>query len=203
MIRAQDIMSKDPLLVDVSIPVQDVARLMKQRKAGSVLVTKNKYPIGIITETDLARKIVSHNRSVQTRAEGVMSSPLYYSSPDADVLEVAAAMNINNIKKIPVIQGHDVVGVITQTDIVQHLFSMFKQMHVAYTQGKLSPKEFAEKSSDIVQHMEQAAVASGDKNWHMHCADCGHTFLNPDENGTPRYDTCPACGSQNISFKQV
>ena len=196
-------MAKHPVLVDVSIPVQKAAMLMAEHDTGSVIVTKNNYPVGILTERDLARKIVTTNASQETLTEDVMSSPLYYSSPDADILEVTAAMNINEIKKIPILKGHTVVGVITQTDIIQHLFSVFKQMHRAYQKGQISPKEFADKSSDIVKNLEQAALQQANKNWHMTCEDCGYTFLNPESEKGLRYNQCPSCRSQNISYRET
>ncbi len=203
MIRARTLMTAPALILDITATCQDAALLMKKHDMGSVLISKNNYPIGIITERDLAKKVVALQKPASTPVEQVMSSPLFFSSPDADILEVAAAMNINNIKKVPVIENHVVLGMITQTDFLQHLFSLFKQMHEAYAQGRISSEEFVDKSAEIVKHLEQASLQDGRKNWHMTCADCGYVFLNPEVDGELRYDMCPSCRSKKISYQDA
>ena len=199
MLLARKLMSSPALIVDVLTPLEEAARVMGSHDVGCVLVTKNDYPTGIVTERDLTRTL-AQRISGATAVQEIMSSPLYSCHPEADILEIAAAMNVNNIKKMPVIENNRVIGVITQTDFLQHLFSVFKQIHYAYSQGQITSEEFADRSAELVKHYEQTSL-EGRKNWHMNCADCGHVFFNPEHEDKLRYTECPKCGSERISFQ--
>ena len=198
MILARQIMQSPVFEVPAQATIQEAALLMGKHDVGSVIVTENNQPVGIVTERDITKKVIAQGVSRRELITNIMSSPLFSSSPDAGVFEVAAAMNANNIKKIPVIDNGHVLGMITQTDFLQHLFMLFKQMHEAYNQGRLSPEEFASKSAELVERMHETSTK---RNWHMRCLDCGSSFLNPERGGVLYYRTCPYCQSTSITYQ--
>lgn len=115
-----DIMSKEPLVVSPDATVREAAALMKQRDVGSLLVVADDRPSGIITEKDLVNKVVAEDRKASDlRVEDVMSSPVLTVGPYQEVLEAARIMAERKIRRLAVVENGDVVGLITEKDILR------------------------------------------------------------------------------------
>lgn len=117
----KDIMTKSVISVDASINVNEAAKMMEDAKVGAVIVMENNTPVGIVTDRDFAVKIVAHAYQITTPIKQIMSSPLIATSPDETVLMVADLMRTRGIRKLPVIENDNVVGMITATDLVNQL----------------------------------------------------------------------------------
>jgi len=120
-ITVKDIMTKSVISVDSTITVNEAAKMMEDAKVGAVIVMENNTPIGIVTDRDFAVKIVAHAYQITTPVKQIMSSPLIATSPDETVMMVADLMHTRNIRKLPVIDNDQVVGMITSTDLVNQL----------------------------------------------------------------------------------
>jgi CBS domain-containing protein len=120
-ITVKDIMTKSVISVDSTITVNEAAKMMEDAKVGAVIVMENNTPIGIVTDRDFAVKVVAHAYQITTPVKQIMSSPLIATSPDETVMMVADLMHTRNIRKLPVIDNDQVVGMITSTDLVNQL----------------------------------------------------------------------------------
>ena len=120
-ITVKDIMTKSVISVDATLSVGEAAKMMEDAKVGAVIVMENNTPVGIVTDRDFAVKIVAHAYQTTTPVKQIMSSPLIATSPDETVLMVADLMYTRNIRKLPVIDNDQVVGMITATDLVKQL----------------------------------------------------------------------------------
>ena len=120
-ITVKDIMTKSVISVDSMMTVHEAAKMMEDAKVGAVIVMENNTPVGIVTDRDFAVKIVAHAYQITTPVKQIMSSPLIATSSDETVLMVADLMHTRNIRKLPVIDNDQVVGMITSTDLVNQL----------------------------------------------------------------------------------
>jgi len=120
-ITVRDIMTKSVIAVDSSITVNEAAKMMEDLKVGAVIVMEKNTPVGIITDRDFAVKIVAHAYQITTPIKQIMSTPLIAISPDESVWMVADLMYTRGIRKLPVIEDDQVVGIITSTDLVNQL----------------------------------------------------------------------------------
>ena len=120
-ITVKDIMTKSIISVDATLTVNEAAKMMEDAKVGAVIVMENNTPVGIVTDRDFAVKIVAHAYQITTPVKQIMSSPLIATSPDETVLMAADLMYTRNIRKLPVIDNDQVVGMITATDLVKQL----------------------------------------------------------------------------------
>lgn len=120
-ITVKDVMTKSVISVDALITVNEAAKMMEDAKVGAVIVMENNTPIGIVTDRDFAVKIVAHAYQITTPVKQIMSSPLIATSPDETVLMAADLMYTRDIRKLPVIENDQVVGIITSTDLVNQL----------------------------------------------------------------------------------
>ena len=115
----KDIMTKAVVSVDAETSVSDAAIMMEYAQVGSIVVTENNTPVGIVTDRDFAIKIVAHAYPIDTKVKRVMSSPLYSISPDESVRMIADFMYTRGIRKLPVIDNDKVIGIVTATDLVR------------------------------------------------------------------------------------
>ena len=120
-ITIADVMTKSVISVDASMTVNEAAKMMEDAKVGAVVVMKDNTPVGIVTDRDFAVKIVAHAYQITTPVKQIMSSPLFSINSDESVRIAADLMHDRGIRKLPVIDDDNVVGMITATDIVNLL----------------------------------------------------------------------------------
>ena len=93
---------------------------MNKFQIGSVIVTNNGRAVGIITERNILERIVEPRLDPGTIwAKDIMSAPLVTVGPNDAVEEAAKIMAQKRIKKLPVVDGDKIVGVISTSDIVR------------------------------------------------------------------------------------
>jgi len=119
-ICVRDIMTKHVITVDASTTVSQAAKMMEDTGVGAIIVSENNTPIGIITDRDFAIKIAAHAYPTTTPVKQVMSHPLRSITPGESVWMIADYMSTFGIRKLPVIDDHKVVGIVTATDIVNN-----------------------------------------------------------------------------------
>lgn len=120
MVKAKDVMTEDVATVKGSATVADAVRLMKLRGLHSLIVDRRSDDdaYGIITDTDIAGKVVSYGRDPkQVKVYEVMTKPCIVVNPDLAVEYVARLFAQSGIDRAPVIQG-ELIGVISFTDIL-------------------------------------------------------------------------------------
>ena len=122
-ITIADVMTKSVVSVDASITINEAAKMMEDTKVGAVIVMEDNIPIGIVTDRDFAVKVVAHVYPLASPVKQIMSSPLFSIDSDESVRVAADLMHDRGIRKLPVIDNENVVGIITATDIV-HLLSV-------------------------------------------------------------------------------
>ena len=126
------IMTPLPLVVaNSSESIFKISNLMKERKVGSIIIIKEdeqNYPIGIITERDIVRRVISDNKDPKhTKATEVMSTPLITTETNTYVYDVSVKMVKNKIRRLPVVKGKTLSGIVTITDIIKFFHKKNKE----------------------------------------------------------------------------
>ncbi len=114
----KDIMKKYVVSIDSAMTVKDAATMMDDANVGCVVITRGNAPIGILTERDFVKRIVSQEMDLATPLADVMSFPLITVDTEDTVWEAAEVMKKNKIHKVPVEYQGKLVGIITTSDIV-------------------------------------------------------------------------------------
>jgi CBS domain-containing protein/predicted RNA-binding Zn-ribbon protein involved in translation (DUF1610 family) len=194
MIRARDVMSSSLLEVERGMNVTHAARVMAGQHVGSLIVTASGYPVGILTETDITKLIAAGKDPNVVRIEEIMSSPLFSTTPDVDIVQIANSMAANRIKKMPVMEHQRVIGMITQTDIIKHVLRMSSNLTAQYSTERL-PDGF-EGIAAATSELYNSVKGSMDKtkHWHMRCSTCGQRLMVEERNGKLDMNSCPHCG---------
>jgi CBS domain-containing protein len=114
-----EIMKGNVISIDSSMTVQDAAKMMDDASIGAIVVLENGIAIGIITERDIVRRIVSKGKPLSTNVKNAMSSPLIVINPDDSVWELAQLMKSRKIHRIPAVKDNRLVGIVTTSDVVK------------------------------------------------------------------------------------
>jgi len=122
MKKCSDVMTEDLVYCLPDDSVSKAAQLMKKEDIGPVLVVDNeqtKTLIGIVTDRDLALKVVGEGRDAQnTKVSEVMTRKLVTCRADDDVEQAMKAMAQYQLRRIPVVgENMTLVGIISQADV--------------------------------------------------------------------------------------
>jgi CBS domain-containing protein len=109
---AKDIMTKEIITVSPKMTVKKLAlTLIKNQISGAPVAEKNGKIVGIVSEADIVAK---KGRDVKA----IMSKNVLRVAEDTSVEEIAQLMTTHSIKRVPVMLGEKVVGIISRADIV-------------------------------------------------------------------------------------
>jgi CBS-domain-containing membrane protein len=154
--QAADVMTFGAATIRADAPVEEAARLMLQHRiSGLPVVDKNGELVGMVTEGDLLRREASTQRrrwlelalgSVKP-ADGprlahlatvseVMSRPAVTVSEDTPVQEVADVLQRHRIKRVPVIRGGEVTGIVSRADLLRGLARLAEDMPAASAEDR-------------------------------------------------------------------
>jgi CBS domain-containing protein len=120
MIIVRDVMTKNIKTVKTDDTVHNAVKKMNKFDIGSVIVISSGRPVGIITETTIMRRILEPRLDPATIwCKDIMSSPLTTIEPNFALEEAAKIMARKKVKRLPVMDGEKLVGVISSTDIMK------------------------------------------------------------------------------------
>ncbi len=123
MSRVSELMTKDVICsIGKDASAREAAVRMKTLRRGCLVVIDNGKLAGIITERDLVQRVLAEGLSPQeAKVSEVMSTPVLTVGPEALVSDAAKVMLENRIRRLVVTEGERVVGVLTVTDLAEHL----------------------------------------------------------------------------------
>jgi len=119
VLKVKEIMLK-PLTIDINKNAKSAGELMRKTRRYSLIATKSGNPVGILTDSDIIKQVVAKNKKPSSVKIGnIMSKPLVTILPSEDILEAARKMKKNRIKRLPVVKGKRIVGIIELSDVAR------------------------------------------------------------------------------------
>jgi CBS domain-containing protein len=118
MKKVKDVMTVSVRTISPNANMDEAAKLMRKFRIGSLVVVKDDKPVGIITERDLAYKIVAEGK-MNAKVGEVMSRDLKTIDKDKTIVEAAKLMAAHVIRRLPVVEEGKLVGIITLEDIMK------------------------------------------------------------------------------------
>jgi CBS domain-containing protein len=115
----RDVMTPDPIVLDLSATVRDAARAMRARDIGDVLVANEGRLWGIVTDRDIVVRAVAEFPEAPgaCKLADVCSTDVECLGPDDDVSEAIRLMEKNAVRRIPVVEEGRAIGVVTLGDL--------------------------------------------------------------------------------------
>ncbi|MDY6965975.1 MAG: CBS domain-containing protein [Halobacteriota archaeon] len=114
----EEIMKKEVFTIGPEAKISEAARIMSDEMIGYIIVQKDGDLLGILTERDIISEVVAEERSPgEMKVKELMSSPVITVDPKISIKEAVETMTKNVIRRLPVIDGDELVGIITSGDI--------------------------------------------------------------------------------------
>lgn len=121
--KAEQMMTKDPVCCTPSDTAQQAARHMRDNDCGCLPVVEEQETrklVGVVTDRDIALRAVAEGRGPNTRVEELMSRDPSCCGPGSDVAEAEKIMATRQVRRVPVVDGDGCcVGIIAQADIAR------------------------------------------------------------------------------------
>ena len=115
--QLKNIMTKDVSTISPDSTINEAAQLMKELDVGSIPVCKGTKPLGIITDRDITLRNVAEGEDPNNTVKEIMTDDLVYGSPDMSVDEAAKIMADNKIRRLPIVENDNLIGIISLGDI--------------------------------------------------------------------------------------
>ena len=156
----KDVMTSPAVTVPENTPVDKTAQLMSSDRLGCIIVTsKDGKALGIITESDLVRRVLAKNiLPRKLMAKEVMSTPLITVDPDELLTETARRMSKLDVRRLGVIYKGNLVGIISSKDILAVTPELLENMR---------EKARIEREPEVEEETSESAPLAG------YCEQCG------------------------------
>ena len=120
---------KELLTIDLKSSVIDALIIMAKFKIGALIVLKEKKLVGIVSERDYAREIILEGRSSkETKVEEIMTKKVLTLSAGDKFEKGLEIMTQKRIRHMPVMDGKEVIGMVSQGDLVKEMISYQKEL---------------------------------------------------------------------------
>lgn len=162
--NASDVMIRTVVTVDVDTPVAEVAKLMMLNDVSALpVVNADGQLIGMISEADLLHReeigteqhrswwreavtpaatlAAEFARSHGKRADDLMSRRLITATEETSLAEIATLLERNHIKRIPIVRGSKLVGIVSQANLIQALASSNLTAHSGLDESRIIKQE--------------------------------------------------------------
>ena len=113
-------MQPNPVTIAPSETVAEAAGRMRDASVGALLVVDAGELVGLVTDRDLAMRILAKSEGPHQNVGGIMTRELICVRPDSPIERAEELMSEFQVKRLPVRDGHGLHGIITQTDIARH-----------------------------------------------------------------------------------
>ncbi len=114
--------SKNPVTCTRKTPIKEAAHIMADKRVGSIVITENNQPVGIITDKDLRTNIATGNTSIEENVTTIMSSPVITCSQNITVAEAQITMLQHKITHLCITKDgtmkSELKGILSEHDIV-------------------------------------------------------------------------------------
>ncbi len=118
--KVWEFMKRDLVEVVPETSVKKAAEIMAKKHVSSAVVCENKKLLGIITEKDLARKIVARGLDAdKALAKDIMSTNLITIEPEKSLYDAMLKLNKKKLTHLPVVKDNQIIGIITSMDILR------------------------------------------------------------------------------------
>ncbi len=125
--KVKDIMYTQLYYISPQATARDAARLMAEKKVGSLLVGTNDDIVGIVTQGDIIERVLARGKEADNiEVDRIKNYPLIMIDHNTDVLEAAEILTKYKIRRLMVMKEGNIIGVISTKVIGAHLKSLIK-----------------------------------------------------------------------------
>ncbi len=119
-LAVRDVMTRTVVTATPEMTAAQAGKKMVEKRVGSIIIVTDDKPVGIVTESDMVAKVIFKNvKPSSIKLEQLMSKPLITTKSSDDVHDAVLMMVQKKIRRLPVLDGDELVGIITDADVIQ------------------------------------------------------------------------------------
>ena len=119
-LKVDDVMTVEVITIDKKATVKEAADIMDKNEISCLIASRKGRAIGIITERDLLKRVIVEAKNPEkTKVKAVMSTPLEVVASGTDLEDAIKMMFQKKIKKMPVVEKENIIGLVSLTDIAR------------------------------------------------------------------------------------
>lgn len=117
--KVKNFMNQNVIWTEPNCTINEVAKLMSNSHIGTVILCNNdKKLLGIITDRDIVLRVSANDKDAKTtQAKDIMTTNLITACPEDDAYKLMELMKENQIRRVPVIENNEVVGIVSLSDL--------------------------------------------------------------------------------------
>jgi CBS domain-containing protein len=112
-----DVMTRDLVTVDIADTTEEAARRMKENATGDVLVTDSGRLAGILTDRDIAVRLVAEGLDGRTAVGEIVMQDIATCPPDTPLADAVRVMRQRDVRRLPIVEGDQPVGILSLGDL--------------------------------------------------------------------------------------
>ena len=123
MTKVREIMTESPMVATPGDSIRHIAQMLGDSDIGGVIVCDDDDQLqGMITDRDIAVQVVAAGLDPEstTAADILDGSRIFTVGADDDLKDAVSIMKDQAVRRLPVIDGHDLVGIVSQADLARH-----------------------------------------------------------------------------------
>jgi len=118
--KIHKLMVKDVITLQTDASAYDAVKLMNKNRIGCLVALDNGKIVGILTERDLLERVLEKCKNPkETSVSEIMTRQVIVGKPDMQLVEATRLMFENKVKKLPIVEGNRLAGLVTLTDIAR------------------------------------------------------------------------------------
>ena len=119
MIKVKSIMKTRVITVDSGVNISDAAKIMTNNRVGSLIIMKDRKPVGILTDDDIVGIVARGRNPKSVRIKDLpLRKKFVTATPEEGVTEVSKKMIKNGIKRVPVIRDGKLMGIVSDKELL-------------------------------------------------------------------------------------
>lgn len=113
----RDVMTPNPRCVSPTDTIQSAARIMRDEDTGAVPVVENGRPVGMVTDRDIVVRVVADGGQLNRSIGDIVTTGVVSATPDMSTREAAELMSEHQIRRLPVVENEQLVGIVSLGDL--------------------------------------------------------------------------------------
>jgi CBS domain-containing protein len=118
--KIEELMTKSVITLPADASAYEAVKLLNKNKIGCLVIVYKGEIVGILTERDLLERVLEKCRNPkETGISEIMTKHVIVGKPDMELSEATRLMFESKVKKLPIMEGNRLVGIVTLTDIAR------------------------------------------------------------------------------------
>jgi len=135
--KIEEAMIKNVITLERDVSAHEAVKLMNENRIGCLVVLQYGQVVGIITERDMLERVLEKCKDPkETKATEIMTKRVIVGKPDMQLADAAKLMFDKKVKKLPIVEGNRLVGLVTLTDLARIVSLDKKTMELIETRER-------------------------------------------------------------------